>query len=111
MTKRVFLIVLDSVGIGEAKDAAAFGDGRAHTMKSISDSSYFAVPNLLSLGLGNIPGLSFLGTTPVPLAAYARVEEQSADALGDKSRSFKKSRDSSVCIVFIEAEKLHPDVN
>ncbi|MBQ8324185.1 MAG: phosphopentomutase [Clostridia bacterium] len=78
MTKRVFLIVLDSVGIGEAKDAAAFGDGGAHTMKSISDSSYFAVPNLLSLGLGNIPGLSFLGTTPAPLAAYARVEEQSA---------------------------------
>ena len=78
MKKRVFLIVLDSVGIGEARDAAAFGDAGAHTMKSISASPYFAIPNLLSLGLGNIPGLSFLGTVENPLAAYARVEEQSA---------------------------------
>ena len=78
MKKRVFLIVLDSVGIGEAKDAAAFGDAGAHTVKSISRSPYFAIPNLLSLGLGNIPGLSFLGQTETPLAAYARVEEQSA---------------------------------
>ncbi len=78
MSRRVFLIVLDSVGIGEAKDAAAFGDVGAHTMKSISASPYFAIPNLLSLGLGNIPGLSFLGTNSAPLAAYARVQEQSA---------------------------------
>ena len=78
MKKRVFLIVLDSVGIGEAKDAAAFGDAGAHTMKSISHSPYFAIPNLLSLGLGNIRGLSFLGKADTPLAAYARVAEQSA---------------------------------
>ena len=78
MKKRVFLIVLDSVGIGEAKDAAAFGDAGAHTMKSISASPYFAIPNLLSLGLGNIRGLSFLGKADTPLAAYARVAEQSA---------------------------------
>ena len=78
MKKRVFLIVLDSVGIGEARDAAAFRDAGAHTVKSISRSPYFAIPNLLSLGLGNIPGLSFLGQTENPLAAYARVEEQSA---------------------------------
>ena len=64
MSRRVFLIVLDSVGIGEAKDSAAFGDVGAHTVKSISSSPYFAIPNLLSLGFGNIPGLSFLGTTP-----------------------------------------------
>ena len=78
MSRRVFLIVLDSVGIGEAKDAAVFGDVGAHTVKSISASPYFAIPNLLSLGLGNIPGLSFLGTNHTPLAAYARVQEQSA---------------------------------
>jgi phosphopentomutase len=69
MKKRVFLIVLDSVGIGEARDAAAFGDAGVHTVKSISRSPYFAIPNLLSLGLGNIPGLSFLGTVETPLAA------------------------------------------
>ncbi len=77
MMKRVFLIVLDSVGIGEAADAAAFGDAGAHTMRSISTSKNFSVPNLLTLGLGNISGLSFLGTTDAPKAAYARVCEQS----------------------------------
>ena len=78
MKKRVFLIVLDSVGIGEAKDASAFGDLGAHTMKSISRSPYFVIPNLLSLGLGNIQGLSFLGKAEAPRAAFARVAERSA---------------------------------
>ncbi|MBR5263773.1 MAG: phosphopentomutase, partial [Clostridia bacterium] len=78
MKKRVFLIVLDSVGIGEAKDASAFGDLGAHTVKSISRSPYFAIPNLLSLGLGNIQGLSFLGKAEAPRAAFARVAERSA---------------------------------
>ncbi len=75
--KRVFLIVLDSVGIGEAKDAAAFGDAGAHTVRSISSSKEFCIPNLLRMGFGNIRGLSFLGTGDAPTAAYARVCEQS----------------------------------
>lgn len=75
--KRVFLIVLDSVGIGEAVDAAAFGDVGAHTVKSISKSENFSVPNLIKLGLGNIQGMDFLGKTDAPLASYARVCERS----------------------------------
>ena len=67
--KRVFLIVLDSVGIGYAPDAADFGDHGADTMRRISSSEKFNIPNLLSLGLGNIDGVDYLGKTEKPLAA------------------------------------------
>ena len=75
--KRVFLIVLDSVGIGYAPDAADFGDHGANTMKRISSSAKFNIPNLLSLGLGNIDGVDYLGKTEKPLAAVARIREKS----------------------------------
>ena len=75
--KRVFLIVLDSVGIGYAPDAADFGDLGANTMKRISSSAKFNIPNLLSLGLGNIDGVDYLGKAEKPLAAVARLRERS----------------------------------
>ena len=59
--KRVFLIVLDSCGIGNAPDAKAFGDEGANTIKSISQSEEFNIKNLLSIGFSQIDGLSFLG--------------------------------------------------
>ena len=77
MISRVFLIVLDSFGIGEAPDAADFGDVGAHTLRSISASPAFRADNLKKLGLGNIDGLDFLGKTNAPLAAIARLSEQS----------------------------------
>ena len=55
--KRVFLFVLDSVGIGALPDAEKFGDVGADTMRSISKSDKFHIPNLIKLGLGNIKGL------------------------------------------------------
>ena len=58
--KRVFLFVLDSVGIGALPDAEKFGDVGADTMRSISKSDKFHIPNLIKLGLGNIKGLSYL---------------------------------------------------
>lgn len=58
--KRIFLIVLDSCGIGEAPDASKFGDAGCSTIKTISKSKHFNIPNLLSLGYGEIDGLSFL---------------------------------------------------
>ncbi len=61
MIKRVFLIVLDSCGIGEAPDSELFGDKGADTIKSISQSPYFNIPTLKSLGYSLIDGLSFLG--------------------------------------------------
>ena len=55
MKKRVILIVLDSVGIGAQPDAAAFGDVGAHTLGNIfKKRGSLDIPNLLSLGLGNI---------------------------------------------------------
>ena len=76
--KRVFVIVLDSVGAGEAPDAAAFGDKGAGTLRTVSRSPFFAVPNLKKCGIGNIDGLSFLGKTKVPSCAVARMTERSA---------------------------------
>ncbi len=74
---KVFLIVLDSVGAGALPDAAEFGDEGAHTLKSISKSPNFQIPNLLKMGLGNIEGLGFLGAALQPVAAYGRAMEQS----------------------------------
>lgn len=59
--KRVFLIVLDSCGIGNAPDAENFGDKGANTIKSISNAKEFNIKNLLSIGFSHIDGLSYLG--------------------------------------------------
>ena len=76
--KRVFLIVLDSCGIGELPDAAAFGDHDCHTMRRISASPKFCADTLLKLGLGNIDGQDYLPGNATPLAAVARLAETSA---------------------------------
>ncbi len=75
--KRVFLIVLDSLGIGEAPDAAAFGDEGANTLAGIATSKHLSVPTLTDLGLGNIDGVTCLPTVTMPKAAYARATERS----------------------------------
>ena len=75
--KRVFIIVLDSVGIGYAPDAADFGDLGANTMKRISASDKFNIPTLISLGLGNIDGVDYLPKCESPKAALARLREKS----------------------------------
>ncbi len=76
--KRVFLIVLDSCGIGAAPDAAAFGDSGSHTLRRISASPQFCADTLCSLGLGHIDGQDYLPAAPSPLAAVARMTERSA---------------------------------
>ncbi len=75
--KRVFLIVLDSVGAGALPDAAEYGDAGCHTLRTISRSYKFRIPNLLRLGLGNVEGLEFLGRNIRPEAASSRLMEQS----------------------------------
>lgn len=75
---RVFLIVLDSVGAGYLPDAEVYGDEGAHTLKSISKSDKFYIPNLIKMGLGNIEGLDFLGKCVKPSASYGRCSEKSA---------------------------------
>ena len=76
--KRIFLIVLDSLGAGEAPDANEFGDVGAHTIKSLSKSDKLNIPNLLNLGFSHIEGLEFLGNSTTPLrSAVARMRERS----------------------------------
>ena len=74
---RVFLIVLDSVGIGELPDAARFGDAGSNTLKSCSESEKFHLPNLGALGLFNIDGVTCGEKTDAPQAAFARLSEKS----------------------------------
>lgn len=76
--KRVFLVVLDSFGIGAAPDAAAFGDAGTNTLASCVATGRLAVPQLVRLGLGNIDGVTALPRAASPLGAYARLRECSA---------------------------------
>lgn len=75
--KRVFLIVLDSVGAGELPDAADFGDVGANTLRSAWRTGLLRIPHLVSEGLGNVEGLDFLGQTDRPLGAYGKAVERS----------------------------------
>lgn len=74
---RVHLIVLDSVGIGEAPDAAEFGDEGAHTLGHIAEEAGLTVPNMERLGLGNIEPLKGVRTDENSLGYYTKLEEVS----------------------------------
>ena len=75
--KRVFLIVLDSCGIGQMPDCEKFGDIGVNTLRSCAGSPKFSVPNLLNAGIGNIDGVDYLPKTDHPQGAYARLTEAS----------------------------------
>lgn len=75
--KRVFLIVLDSVGIGAMEDAAEFGDEGTNTLKSAAKGSCFHMPNMEQLGLFNIDGVDWKEGTASPEAVYGRMREAS----------------------------------
>ena len=75
--KRIFLIVLDSCGAGALPDSPKFGDVDVNTLRSCATSSRLSIPCMKALGLGNIPGLSFLGKKAHPLGAYGRLAEAS----------------------------------
>ncbi len=75
--KRVFLIVLDSLGIGYEPDAEAFGDVGANTLASIVKSDCYDTPNLEKFGLFNIDGVTCKNGVPQPTASYARLQEAS----------------------------------
>lgn len=75
--KRIFLIVLDSLGVGAAPDAVLFEDEGVSTIRSVSRSRHFHIDNLIAMGFGNIPGLSFLGESASPKAAVGRMLERS----------------------------------
>ena len=77
MAKRVFLIVLDSFGIGAEPDAAAFGDAGTNTLGTIAAHPGFRVPMLQKLGLFNIDGVTCGEKAAAPIGAFARLQEQS----------------------------------
>lgn len=76
--KRVFVIVIDSLGIGEMPDAAEFGDAGVNTLKHISESvKDFRIPNLQSLGLANLCPLAQVEPAEHPLGYYGTLCERS----------------------------------
>ena len=75
--KRVILIVLDSVGIGEAPDAARFGDEGSDTLKSALEGNDCLLPNLRKLGLFNIEGVDWAKNEENPAGSFARMQEKS----------------------------------
>src|SRR5436853_1205684 len=72
MFRRVIWIVLDSVGIGEMPDAAAYGDAGSDTLGNLARRRPMRLPNLCRLGLGNIKPLAGLPPDPSPAAAFGR---------------------------------------
>ncbi|QIH76826.1 phosphopentomutase [Macrococcoides canis] len=75
--KRVHLIVMDSVGIGEAPDAEQFGDAGSHTLKHTLEGFDGKLPNLEMLGLGNIAELPVVNKVDKPKAYYTKLSEAS----------------------------------
>lgn len=77
MAKRVFLIVLDSFGVGELPDAADFGDNGANTLRSCFNTGKLNVPNMAKIGLFNIDGVDFGEKESAPSGAVMRLSELS----------------------------------
>lgn len=76
MDKRVIWIILDSVGIGELPDAKEYGDVGANTLGNIAKSQGgLNIPNLVSLGIGNIEGAKNLEKTDEPKGAFGKAKE------------------------------------
>lgn len=76
--KRVILIVLDSVGIGEAPDAEKYGDKGAHTLENIATSiGGLHLPNLGSLGLSHIEPITGVEKAEHPRGIYTKMQEAS----------------------------------
>ena len=76
--RRVFLIVVDSLGVGGAKDAADYGDLGSDTLGHISDCvEQFSIPNLQRLGMANLHPLRQVEPAQRPIGYYGRMNERS----------------------------------
>ena len=75
--KRIFLIVLDSFGIGAMPDSEKFGDVGVNTLASCATSDQLRIPNMIAAGLGNIDGVTCLPKVDAPTGAYCRLSERS----------------------------------
>lgn len=84
--KRVFLIVLDSFGIGEMEDAASYGDVNVNTLRSVSSSPFFHMPNMRELGLFDLEGVT----------VGERMGENNHKALIARMRETSKGKDTTI---------------
>lgn len=76
--KRIFTIVVDSMGIGAMPDSSEYGDHDVDTLRHISDKmEQFQIPNLQKLGLANLHPLKQVAAVESPLAYYAPLRERS----------------------------------
>ena len=75
--KRIFLIVLDSFGVGQLPDAEAFGDFDVNTLRSCAGSQKLQIPNMISAGLANIDGVTCLKKPDAVIGAYGKCREAS----------------------------------
>ena len=75
--KRIFLIVLDSFGIGAMPDSESFGDVHVNTLASCATSPKLHIPNMIAAGLGNIDGVSCLSKADAATGAFCRLSERS----------------------------------
>ena len=77
MAKRVFLVVLDSFGVGYEPDADKFGDVGANTLASIAKDPAFCTPTMKKMGLFNLDGVDCGEKESAVLGTYARLQEAS----------------------------------
>ena len=75
--KRIFLIVLDSFGIGAMPDSESFGDVGVNTLASCATSDKLHIPNMIAAGLGNMDGVECLPKVENPTGAFCRLAERS----------------------------------
>ena len=76
--KRIFVVVIDSMGIGAAKDAASYNDAGTNTLGHISESrDTFVIPNLQKLGLANLCKLKQVEPVAEPMGRYMVLKERS----------------------------------
>ena len=78
MAKRVFLIVLDSFGVGAEPDAPQFGDAGTNTLGAIAGHPNFKGDNLAKLGMFNLDGVTCGTPVAEPIGSFARLREASA---------------------------------
>ena len=85
--KRVFVIVLDSMGMGAMADAARFGDEGADTLGHISQTvEHFYIPNLASLGLANLKSLKQVQPQEHPLGSCTHRQIRFCRSAGTRRR-------------------------
>ena len=75
--RRVFVLVLDSLGVGALPDAEAMGDGGSHTLDHLVEAAGLTAPHLIGSGLGCIEGVSSLPCEPSNRGAFGRLAETS----------------------------------